>query len=71
MFFISHITLSRRSATSYISMSLFSSDRLVGHALDHLVARIADGVNGVAETDDDFLVGHALANIGLGFVGRP
>jgi len=41
----------------------------VGYFLDDGVAGIADGVDGVAEADDDFLVVDALPDVGLGFVG--
>ena len=40
--------------------------KLQGHFLDDLVAGIGNGVDGVAETDDDFLGGDAAANILLG-----
>ena len=38
--------------------------------LDDVAAWIADGVDGMAEADDDFVVGDAAADVGLGFVGR-
>ncbi len=43
---------------------------LVGDFLDDHVARVGDGVDRVAEADDDFLAGDALADVRLGFVGR-
>ncbi len=39
------------------------------HFLDHLVARVADGVDRVAEADHHFLVGDPAADVGLGLVG--
>ena len=40
------------------------------HLLHNVAARIADGVHGMPEADDDFAVGHAAADVGLGLVGR-
>ena len=42
----------------------------VGDFLDDGVAGVADGVDRVAEADDDFLVLDALADVGLCLVGR-
>src|SRR5258708_5564965 len=38
--------------------------------LDDFTAGIADGVDGVAEADDDLALGDAAADVQLGFVGR-
>ena len=43
--------------------------QLAADVLDDRVARVADGVNRVAEADDDFLALDAGADVGLGFVG--
>src|SRR5690625_5282126 len=42
--------------------------QLARDRLDHLVARIADSVDRMAETDDDFLARHPLADVRLGLV---
>ena len=51
-------------------MSPAATASLRGHLFDDVAARIADGVDGVAEADDDFVVGDAAADIGFGLVGR-
>ncbi len=51
-------------------MSPASSDSLLRDLLDDPVARIADRVHRVAETDHDFLVRDAPADVGLRFVRR-
>ena len=44
--------------------------QLLRDALDDHVARVGHGVHRVAEADHDFLVGDALADVGLGLIGR-
>ena len=56
IFFASHITVSRRSAMSNIFMSPAALRQLARDFLDHLVARVGDRVDRMAEADDDFLV---------------
>ena len=55
---------------SNIFMSPASSRERARDVLDDLVARIGDGVDGMAEADDDFLGGDAPHDVRLGFVGR-
>ncbi len=47
----------------------FLFGQLLRHALDHFIARVGDGVDGVAETDDDLLAFDAGADVGLGCIG--
>ena len=51
-------------------MSPVLIDRLRATRLDHLVARITDGVNGMAEANHDLLAPHPLTDIGFGLVRR-
>src|SRR6266853_181739 len=48
---------------------LLSLRKAPGHLLDHLVARIARGIDRMAEADDDFLAPHPAHDVGLGFGG--
>ncbi len=43
--------------------------QLLGNAFDDHVTRVSNGVNRMPETDNDFLLGNALADVGFGFVG--
>jgi hypothetical protein len=58
-----------RSAISNIFMSPASST-FARDLLDHLIARIGDGVDGMAEADNDFLRLDPPPNVALGLVGR-
>ncbi len=51
-------------------MSPASRERSRADAFDDLIARIGNGVDGVAEADDDFLaLPRRLDDVGLGFIG--
>ncbi len=53
---------------SYILVLFCSWRQLARHLLDHLVARIADGVDRVTEADHHFLLLDTGADVGLGLV---
>ena len=59
-----------RSDTSNSIVVVAIRAQLARDFLDDRIARIADRVHRMAESDHDFLALHARADIGFGFVGR-